>query len=135
MVTVRNDISVGIGSSPFDVEYSRVAPDKHHPFIIWILPSDIHQNRFSVRIPCVETGAFAYATSGEQITPQQSFQFPTALALNNNFDGLCTCEVAVSQSGQAGADFEYVSAPLYFVFDHSLNRLFNATKLTLTSNV
>ena len=135
MVTVRNDISVGIGSSPFDVEYSRVATDNTHPFIIWTLPSDIHQNRFSVKITCVETGAFAYATSGEQITPQQLFQFPTALALNNNFDGLCTCEVAVSQSGQAGADFEYVSAPLYFVFDHSLNRLFNATKLTLTWNV
>ena len=116
------------------METTHVATDNAHPYVAWTLPQDIYQSRYAVKITCVETGAIAYATSGERIGSEGFFQFPTGIALNNNFDGLCICEVAVSVSSQIGADFEYISAPFYFVFDHDLEKLFNARKLTLTWN-
>jgi len=65
--------------------------------------------------------------------PKVFFNSPRYRA-QQHFDGLCICEVAVSVSSQIGADFEYISAPFYFVFDHDLEKLFNARKLTLTWN-
>lgn len=128
---VRPDIVVRIGSVPSDVQGSRVAIDAPHPFVQWDLPSDIQQARFAVRISNDE-GSGAYATSGENFGNDDTFAFPTGVALGVNFEGRCKVEVAVSTSATPGANYEFISAPLYFAFDLNLEKFFNARHLMLS---
>ena len=130
MPTERADIIVRIGSGPVSAKGSAVALDDPHPYVEWDLPTGIHQSRFSVRIGNDELNGFAYITSGPSTSDQKSFRFPGGMSLGQNFEGRCKVEVAISS--QAAGDFEYVSSPLYFVYDRRLEKLFNASEVILT---
>ena len=127
MSTVRSDITVLLGTSAGDASNATQATDTPYPYVSWVLPVGMAQARFNVRISNAEVGGFAYTTSGEQVTGSKFFQFPSGIALNNNFSGLCKIEVSISSS--SSGVFEYVSAPFYFVYDRGLNRLYNATQV------
>lgn len=128
---VRSDIAVQIGSTPADLQSSRVGLDTPHPYVQWSIPTDIHQARFSVKITNQE-GTGAYATSGECPSSENSYTFPSGVDLGSGFEGLCTVEVAISANSTMGDPFEFISLPLHFVYDRSLEKLFNASALTLT---
>ena len=130
MSTERSDIIVRVGTGSYDAASARVGVDEDQPYIEWDTPSNILQVRWSIRISCVEPGATAFTTSGPRTGSDQSFRVPVGLSLNQNFEGLCKAEVALSSSGSG--DFEYISKPVYFVYDRNLERFFNATKLSVS---
>jgi hypothetical protein len=131
MATVRPDIIIRLGPNPNRVSGSRVATDAAQPYVEWDLPADITQRRVSVKITNVEPlGSGSFATSGDQPMAERRWQFPTGAGMGPGFEGLCTVEVAVSE-GLLG-EYEYISAPLYFVYDPSLDRLYKTQPIILT---
>jgi hypothetical protein len=127
MPTVRSDIVIRLGSSESDARSDRRAIDDATPFVAWSLPSDIQQVRFSVRLASAEPNGWAFTTSGVRNTPDQQFDFPSGIGLNDNFSGLCKLEVSVSSS--ASGDMQWVSEPYWFVYDRHLERFFQADQL------
>src|SRR5207302_1356466 len=86
--------------------------------------------QYAVQITNVEPGVPpAFATSGPMSGSANSYRFPFGVPFGSSFDGLCKCEVAIDTGSN---NFDYVSAPLYFVFDHVLEKLFDATAITLS---
>jgi hypothetical protein len=111
-----------LGSSPADAAVDRIAFDVATPWVGWTLQPGITQARFSIRISSVEPGRTAYTTSGPRTSVERGFQFPFGIQLNQNFEGLCTIEVAISSA--TSGDFEYVLPTRYAVYDRSIERLF-----------
>ncbi len=126
MAQVVPTITISIGTGPADASTSTRATDWPHPYVAWSLPPTMVQQRFSVRIQNVD-GTTAFTTSGARESMDRFFQFPDGVALNDNFSGLCTVEVAISET-TSGA-FEWISDVFYLVYDRNLETFINAPQV------
>jgi len=123
-------VTILLGTSAADASANTRGTDNAHPYVAWQLPAGFTQRRFNVRVASAEPGGWAYTTSGIQTTSDRQFQFPFGVGLNNNFAGLCTVSVALSQV--SSGEMEWVSEPAYFVYDPILERLYNSGQVTVT---
>jgi len=130
MATTLDGIVIKVGRSGSDAIANALAIDAPFPYVEWSLPPGIVQRRFAVRISCIEQGATAFTTSGPQTSAEQHFQFPSGVALNDNFAGLCKIEVAISQS--ESGEFEFAAPPVRVVYDRELERLLHADGVVLS---
>ena len=108
------------------------------PYITWSLPDGITQKRFNIKFNNPSTGA--YYISGETVSSDSSFQFPTGATLNDSWNGLCHIEILISPIATIGKDFEYTSGesstdPLQsFIYDLTAESIYNAESVTYNWN-
>jgi hypothetical protein len=129
MASILAGLVVKIGSRHSDAKAAPVAISDPTPLVVWTLPAGFNQKRYSVRISNVEfdPDGWAFAQSGPINSSDRHWQFPTTVDMNSNFEGLCKVEVSVSAN--VAGDFEYISNPLYYVYDRRMERFYYSRQI------
>jgi hypothetical protein len=122
MPTLVSDITVQIGTRSSDASPLPVGISDSTPYVSWSLPSNIDQQRFRVRIECVDAGNYAKSNTGIRPSADGQFQYTADLALTSSFAGLCRAAVEIGQA-VGSAVMEFISPWLYFVYDPRLLQL------------
>ncbi|MGQ4893427.1 MAG: hypothetical protein ACP6IQ_02240 [Candidatus Njordarchaeia archaeon] len=124
------NISIKVGESQTFTRSCPTVTASDTPVFTWTLPEGITQRRFNIKIKCLESNKSGLYISGEKISEQTSFQYPPGNPFTDEFLGLCSVEIAISENASSGAPFEYTSSDEnYFVFDRRAERLFNQSQV------
>ena len=125
------NIRIAVGNSSSSVKTCPTVVTSATPIISWELPDGIDQKRFNIKIKSLEPEQNGLFILGEQISRDTIFQYPVGNPMTNQFIGLLSVEIAVSENGTSGQSFEYSSGEKYFVYDTVAEQFYNASEVTL----
>lgn len=122
---------ITIGDSSEKLRQCPTVTDCASPFISWTLPEGVKQRRFNLKIECDEPGKIGYFSSGEIVSEAQSFQYPLGNPMNDQFEGRCSIQLAISENANIGEEFENTTPSYVYVFDTVSESLYNESRATV----
>lgn len=131
MASRQITMAVSIGPSLQLMRECPTVTSETRPIIAWTLPEGLLQRRYNVRVQSEQEGQTGLYIAGINTTSDQYHQWPYGIPMTDNFDGLISVEIAVSESAQYDDPFEFTSGKHYFVLDRVSENLYNTTSAYL----
>ena len=124
-MSIKINIKIQVGNSQQSLEPTPTIITQNTPYFTWILPPNIEQRRFNLRVKSRETSA--EFVSGEVVSTQNYYQWPLGIPMTDAWLGLIHVELVISEDSTVGGNFEYTSGAddNYFVYDKIAENIFN----------